>query len=103
MRAADCLPWFLRTALALLLLVSHGLLVVLGLAVVGLRSLADDHLAAALGVSGRCADDHVDVIIGATAADPKGGCEMVVRKAPKADDSKSEDNQQAVADEKKQG
>ena len=39
--------------------------------------------------------DQVDVITDATAANPNGSCEQVVRKAPKSHDSASEDAQQA--------
>jgi hypothetical protein len=44
--------------------------------------------------------DMVDVITDATAASPNGSCEQVIRKAPKASDSKTEDAQQAPAEEK---
>jgi len=46
--------------------------------------------------------DTVDVIADATAANPNGSCETVVRKAPKVKDSASEDAQQAPADAAKQ-
>jgi len=41
--------------------------------------------------------DTVDVITDATAENPNGSCERVVRKAPKSRDSRSEDHQQAPA------
>jgi Ca2+-binding RTX toxin-like protein len=42
--------------------------------------------------------DNVDVITDATAANPNGSCEKVVRKDPKPGEAKSEDAQQAPAD-----
>jgi hypothetical protein len=44
--------------------------------------------------------DNVDVITDATAANPNGSCERVVRHAPKPADSHSEDAQQTPAAEK---
>jgi hypothetical protein len=38
------------------------------------------------------------VIVDATAENPNGSCEKVVRQAPKANESKAEDAQQAPAD-----
>ena len=46
--------------------------------------------------------DNVDVITDATAENPNGSCEKVVRKDPKPSESKSEDAQQAPADANKQ-
>ncbi|WP_051223179.1 calcium-binding protein [Conexibacter woesei] len=46
--------------------------------------------------------DNVDVITDATADNPNGSCEKVVRKDPKPSDSKSEDAQQSPADANKQ-
>ena len=43
--------------------------------------------------------DQVDVITDATAANPKGSCERVVRRAPRAKDSAPEDAQQSPNDE----
>src|SRR6478752_5811599 len=42
--------------------------------------------------------DNVDVITDATAENPKGSCETVVRHAPRARDAKSEDAQQSPKD-----
>ena len=42
--------------------------------------------------------DQFDVITDATAANPNGSCERVVRKAPKPKDSKTEDAQQSPKD-----
>src|SRR5439155_9339389 len=42
--------------------------------------------------------DQVDVITDATAANPNGSCERVVRQAPKPKDSRTEDAQQAPKD-----
>ncbi len=42
------------------------------------------------------------MITDATAANPNGSCEKVVRKAPKPKDSKSEDAQQSPTDAKVQ-
>jgi Ca2+-binding RTX toxin-like protein len=41
--------------------------------------------------------DHVDVITDATAENPNGSCEKVIRKAPRTKDSKSEDAQESPA------
>jgi hypothetical protein len=46
--------------------------------------------------------DTVDAITDATAANPNGSCEKVVRKAPKPKESRSEDAQEAPADAKVQ-
>jgi len=46
--------------------------------------------------------DDVDVIVDAVGGNANGSCEIVVRKAPKQQDSKSEDKQQSPADERKQ-
>jgi hypothetical protein len=46
--------------------------------------------------------DNADVITDATAQNPNGSCEKVVRKDAKPRESKSEDAQQAPADAKKQ-
>ena len=43
--------------------------------------------------------DRVDVITDASAANPNGSCERVVRKPPRARDSRSEDAQQSPKDE----
>src|SRR5919199_53791 len=43
--------------------------------------------------------DQVDVILDATAANPNGSCERVVRKAPRPGDSRPEDAQQSPRDE----
>src|SRR5919199_531976 len=43
--------------------------------------------------------DQVDVILDASAANPNGSCERVVRKAPRPRDSRSEDAQQSPRDE----
>jgi len=43
------------------------------------------------------------VITDATAENPKGSCEQVVRKAPDAGESKSEDAEQAPKEEKVAG
>jgi Ca2+-binding RTX toxin-like protein len=42
--------------------------------------------------------DNVDVITDATAANPNGSCEKVVRKDPKPKDSATEDQQQSPKD-----
>ncbi len=44
--------------------------------------------------------DNVDVITDATAANPKGSCEIVIRKAPKANEGRSEDREEKPAAEK---
>jgi len=44
--------------------------------------------------------DQVDVITDATAQNPDGSCETVIRKAAKAADSRSEDREQTTRDEK---
>ena len=46
--------------------------------------------------------DTVDAITDATAANPNGSCEKVIRKAPKVKESHSEDAQQAPADANRQ-
>jgi len=43
--------------------------------------------------------DQIDVITDATAANPNGSCERVVRKAPKPRESRTEDAQQSPRDE----
>ncbi len=45
--------------------------------------------------------DNVDVITDATAENPKGSCETVVRHAPRSKDSASEDQQQSPKDAQK--
>jgi hypothetical protein len=44
--------------------------------------------------------DGVDVITDATDTNPKGSCEIVVRKAPKTNESRSEDREETPAAEK---
>ena len=52
--------------------------------------------------SDRALLDEVDVITDATAENPNGSCEQVVRAAPRARDSRPEDAQQSPRDERKQ-
>jgi hypothetical protein len=42
--------------------------------------------------------DTVDVVVDATLENPNGSCEVVVRAAPKASDSRSEDREERPAD-----